>query len=234
VVQTSILRCKLRFFGIFHFFGIFERRVLTKRKKSDTMSLTLVGALCGCAFDQLFVPHPQRRNFSIMKRVFVRRVVMVFCCLAGLAWAGYELTDPPSRMIDVSNDTLIADLRVGGDAKRKCGSSTSCPGRCVLTGYSVPLLRVPNYDPCDPDSWYVAAHSGSRGGCTLAITNTYRQCIADEKCAICIDGLFDRCGFLELLRERNDGFDPIRCYPRGLRIVCSTILLSTCKPSCGL
>ena len=68
------------------------------------------------------------------KRNFAGRVIVLFCCLAGLTWAVCELIRSQTRVVAVSNDATMTDMRVGRKGLWKCDTSVTCPAHVFREG----------------------------------------------------------------------------------------------------
>ena len=167
------------------------------------------------------------------KRNFAGRVVVLFCCLAGLTWAVCELIRSQTRVVAVSNDATMTDMRVGTILDiniigyHRCNRKSNCPGRCRI-GH---CWSFPGLDPCNPATWFIVTTDYTRSGCTS--TGTYKVCEPFEKCLPCAD-VVPKCGFEELVIWRDDGFDVENCVLLNARYDCAVILNQLCKKGCNL
>ena len=128
------------------------------------------------------------------KRIFAGRVVALFCCLAGLAWAGHGLLDLQPGVAVVSKDVLMKNVWVGKMGFWKCDVSLSCPAPCVPGSH---IGEHISGNPYIPYNWFGYV-PGTRG---CSVNTEYKIC-GDKLClSWCDDNAKKKCGVVVIPTE---------------------------------
>ena len=102
-----------------------------------------------------------------MKRIFAGRMVLFFCCLAGLAWASWGLFNS-SPGVAISNDALMSTM-VGKWGKHACNTLMPCPSALCVPPSGLNSITFEN------GGWSFDWEHPGESGCS-ANSGTYKVC----------------------------------------------------------